>query len=348
MAKKQVSVQQLADLVQGKVVGDNTIMVSGLSSVEAAEYGEITFIAKVSKKDWLNNTKASVVIVPFDIESSSKTIIRVKDPYLASAIIHNYLLADPFVAKGVHKSASIGKECVLPEEISVGPCAVIGNRVKIGKRVYIGAGVVIADDVEIGDDTVLRPNVVIEYGCRIGCRVILHAGTVIGSDGYGYAADEKGCHIKRPQVGSVRIDDDVEMGANCCVDRGAYGLTWIKSGTKVDNMVHIAHNVEVGENCLLLTHVGISGSTVLGRNVVLGGKASTKGHIRLGDGVMVAGKGGVTKNLPKGAVVGGMPAIPIEKWRKAAITYSKIPEMRSEIRRLSTELKEMKKLFLEK
>jgi UDP-3-O-[3-hydroxymyristoyl] glucosamine N-acyltransferase len=178
--------------------------------------------------------------------------------------------------------------------------------------------------------------------------VILHAGTVIGSDGYGYAADEKGCHIKRPQVGYVRIDDDVEMGANCCVDRGAYGVTWIKSGTKMDNMVHIAHNVVVGENCLLLTHVAIAGSSTLGRNVILGGKASTKGHINLADGVMIAGKGGVTRNQRKGSIVGGSPAIPIEKWRKSVSVYSKMPEMRIELRRLRKELEEMKPLFSEK
>ncbi len=348
MANKQVSVQQLADLVNGRVVGDSNILVSGLNSIEAAGDGEITFLVKASKTDLLGDTKASAIIVPFEIESCSKTIIQVKDPYLASAIIHNFLLAEPFVAKGIHESTSIGKDCILPEQITVDPFAVIGDRVKLGERVHIGTGVVIANDVEIGDDTVLRPNVVIEHGCKIGCRVYLHAGTVIGSDGYGYAADERGCHIKRPQVGTVRIDDDVEMGANCCIDRGAYGLTWIKSGTKLDNMVHIAHNVEVGENCLLLAQVGIAGSAVLGRNVILGGKVAIKGHIRLGDGVMVAGKGGVTKNLNNGAVVGGTPAIPIDQWRKSAITYSKIPEMRSEIRRVRKELDELKKMIREK
>lgn len=345
MAKKQITVEQLADLVQGQVVGDNSILVHALASIETAGEGEISFLVKSSMVDLLEKSGASAVLVPLDIEKSSKNIIRVQDPYLASAIIHNYLLAEPFAARGIHQSAHVGRDCIIPDEVTIGPSAVIGNRVKIGKRVCIGPGVAVGDDVEIGDDTVLRANVTIEYGSKIGCRVLLHSGTVIGSDGYGFAADARGMHIKRPHVGYARIDDDVEMGANCCVDRGAFGVTWIKSGTKIDNMVHIAHNVVVGENCLLLAHVAISGSTTLGRNVVLGGKASTKGHIHIGDGVMVAGKGGVTRNQPSGVILGGTPAIPIEQWRKSAVAYPKIPQMRTEIRRLTKELEELKKLI---
>jgi len=344
VTQKKIRLTQLAELVDGKISGDESLEILRLESIEAAQEGDITFLVKEKNAEMLEKTQASAVIVPLALkEERGKTIIRVKNPYLASAIIHNYLLEKPFESKGIHDSVIIGANNELCENITIEPYTVLGDNVKIGERVFIGAGVYVGDDVIIGNDTVIKANVTVENNTTIGNRVIVHPGTVIGSDGYGYAADERGCHIKRPQVGIVKIDDDVEIGANCCVDRATFGLTWIKSGTKIDNLVQIAHNVEVGENCLLVSQSAASGSTVFGRNVVMGGQAATKGHVSLGDGVMVAGRGGVTRDLEAGGVFGGFPAIPINQWTKAATAFGKVPEMRVELRRLRNEIKELQK-----
>ncbi len=340
---KKVRLQELAELVQGEVIGDGEILISDVSGLDTAGEGDISFLAKSAKKALLDTTDASAVIVPLDIEEAPQPAIRVKSPYLASAIIHNYLLEEEFIARGIHEKAHVGSDCTMGEKITIEAFAVIGDSVTLGERVRIRAGVVIGDNVTIGDDCDIHPNVVIEEGSVLGNRIILHAGTVIGSDGYGYAPDEQGCHIKRPQVGIVQIDDDVEIGANCCVDRAAFGVTWIKAGTKIDNLVQVAHNVVLGENCLLVGQSAVAGSTILGRNVVLGGKAAVVGHITVNDGVMVAGQSGVTKNFPPGSVVGGTPAIQMTQYARAAAGFSKIPDLRNEVRALKKELEEVKK-----
>ena len=249
----------------------------------------------------------------------------------------------PFEARGIHPSAVIGVDCHLASEITVGPLVAIGDRVRIGPRVCIHAGVVIEADVEIGADTVIQANGTICTGCRIGNRVVLAPGVVIGADGFGFATDRaSGRHVSKPQVGIVVIEDDVEVGANTCIDRAAFGETRIRRGSRIDNLVMVAHNVEVGENGILVAQVGIAGSTRLGRNVVLGAKAGIAGHLELGDGVMVAAKAGVHNNQPPGRVVGGTPAIDIKKWGRASAAYSRLPDMVREIRRLRRELTRMR------
>lgn len=280
MVKKSEKVVDLARMVDGEVAGDPETVIHGLADIDGAESGEITFITKSAKLGLLADCRASAVIVPLDADNIDRAAIKVRDPNLAAAIMQQFFLAEPFVATGIHPAAHVGDACTLSDQISIGPMAVVGNRVTIGERVVIYPGVVVGDDAVIGDDTVLHANVSIRSGCRIGCRVIIHDGTVVGSDGFGYATDSRGCHIKRPHVGTVRIDDDVELGANVCIDRGTFGTTWIKQGVKVDNLVQIAHNVVVGENSIVVAQVGIAGSSELGRNVVLGGQAAVSGHLQ--------------------------------------------------------------------
>lgn len=334
----KVSLQQLAELVAGELVGDGGLVIHELDALDTAGAGAISFLAQAKYAALLASTSAAAVIVPMAIESAAMPIIRVRDPYLAAALIHTHLLATPFQATGVHPTAHVGAETIVPEQISIAPLVVIGQRVRLGQRVSIESGTVIGDDVEIGDDTTLHANVTIMCGSRIGARVTIHPGAVIGSDGYGYATDSRGNHVKRPQVGIVQIDDDVEVGANACIDRATFGVTWIGAGTKIDNLVQVAHNVVVGEGCLLVAQVGIAGSTTLGRNVVLGGQAGLAGHIHLEDGVMVAAQGGVHDNQSRGAIIGGTPAMPMRKFARVAAAMGRLPDIIAELRRMRKEI----------
>ncbi len=336
--KKSVSLQQLTELVQGVLVGNGEVQIQALDALDSAEQGMISFLARAKDAEALKATAASAVIVPLAIETAAMPVIRVRDPYLAAALIHNYLLETPFLATGVHAQAHVGDDTVVPEQISIAPLAVIGNRVRFGQRVTIEAGVVIGDDVQIGDDTRILANVTVRHNCLIGCRVCIHPGAVIGSDGYGYATDNRGYHVKRPQVGIVQIDDDVEIGANVCIDRATFGKTWVKSGTKIDNLVQVAHNVVIGENCLLVSQVGIAGSSTLGRNVVLGGQVGVAGHINLEDGVMASAQSGIVKNQARGLVIGGTPTMPMIKFARVVAALAKLPAMVTELRRLRQEV----------
>ncbi len=343
MSIREFSLKELAKIAEGEITGDAHLMITGFAPLETATSGDISFLVKAGQADKLATFKGSAVIVPLALEEATVPLIRVEDPYLASAKVHQFLLEKPFEAKGVHGQVCIGSATELPREISIAAFVSIGDRVKIGERVTLEAGVVLGDDVYIGDDTTLKANVTVSEACRIGKNVTIHSGAVIGSDGYGYATDKQGFHTKRPQVGIVQIDDNVEIGANTCIDRAAYGITLIKSGTKIDNLVQIAHNVLVGENSLIVSQVGIAGSTTLGRNVVLGGQVGVAGHIVLEDGVMAAAQSGIHNIQKAGAQIGGSPALPMKKFGRAAIQYGKLPEMGKDIRRMKKEIAELTK-----
>jgi UDP-3-O-[3-hydroxymyristoyl] glucosamine N-acyltransferase len=332
MPAKNTTLAELSQMVGGELHGDPDIAIHGLADLSSATAGEIAFLVKAAGIETLAKSHGSAFIVPPALDYDDKPLIKVANPYLAAAIIQNFFQTEPFRATGISPKSVIGNNCDIPEEISVGPFVCIGDRVKLGERVTIHAGAVIGNDVEIGDDCLLYPNVTVYHSCSIGSRVIIHSGTVIGSDGFGFATDEHGNHLKWPHIGTVQIGDDVEIGANVTVDRGTFGKTHIMRGTKIDNLVQVAHNVKIGENSLLVAQVGIAGSASLGKNVVVGGQSAIKGHIHLDDGVMVAGKSGVHSSQSKGSIVSGYPAIPHKDWLKASIIFAKLPKLYGEIR----------------
>jgi len=331
----------LAHLVGGEVVGDGATVISGVADLSSARAGQLTFLTHEKNVALLDRSQATAAVVPRCRRDFSLPVIQVGDPNLAFAIIHNHFLQRPFSARGIDPRAVVGPGCQIPAEVTVGPLAVLGARVVVGQRVTIEPGVVVGDDVCLGDDTTLKANVTVLAGTVIGCRVTVHAGTVIGSDGFGYATDAQGCHVKRPQVGTVRIDDDVEIGANVCVDRATFGQTWIKRGVKIDNLVQVAHNVVIGEGSIVVAQVGISGSTTLGMGVVLGGQVGVGGHLSLGDRVMAAAKTGIHADLPARAVVSGFPAIAHPLWLRMSSLLVKLPELFKDVRAIQKRLAEL-------
>jgi UDP-3-O-[3-hydroxymyristoyl] glucosamine N-acyltransferase len=341
---KTVTLSHLAELVQGTCTGRPTeLLITGFNSIDLAEPGQLTFINTKKMAERLTQTKASACIVPQDCGEFHLPLLKVDHVDLAAARIHTFFLAEDFKATGIHERAVIGQDCQISSQVSIGPLVCIGDRVRIGKRVKIEPGVVLGDDVELGDDCLVHANAVVAKGCILGQRVVLHHGAIIGSDGFGFATDPAtGEHLSKPQVGIVRLDDDVHIGANSCVDRAAFGVTWIKRGVRMDNQVMVGHNCVVGENSILVGQAGIAGSSTLGRNVVLAARAAVGGHIHLEDGVMVAALAGVHNNQKKGAVVGGVPAIDIKQWGRASATFNRLPEMLKELRQLRKELEQLK------
>jgi len=292
--------------------------ISGIGTLKGALPDQISFLDNPKYLKDLSQTKAAAVLVSKKYESSvPEGCIALVDeePYLKLALVSKFFAPD--VMKKDGKEPKFGKDCNIGTNVAFGKDVVIGDRVTIMPGCFIG------DNVKIGDDTLIYPNVTIYHQCEIGSRCIIHAGTVIGSDGYGFAHTKDGKHIKLYQLGNVVIEDDVEIGSNCSVDRGALDSTVIKKGVKIDNLVHIAHNCEIGEYSLITGQVGLSGSTKLGRNVVMGGQSGTAGHLEIGPFATIAARGGVTKSIPGNKVYAGFPLMEHKKWLKLNAILSK-------------------------
>jgi UDP-3-O-[3-hydroxymyristoyl] glucosamine N-acyltransferase len=345
ISKRKLTLAQCAAMVQGEYEGDADLPISGVSDAVNSEDGDITFAIKNDLLQLAQQSQASAVIVPRRFPTLVKPCIRVADPVLAITLLHQYFIKKEFVAEGVHLTAVVGEDCSIPEEVTIGPYCVLGRGVTLGERVCLHPGVVLADDVALGGDCEIYPGVKVYAGSKLGCRVVIHAGTVIGSDGYGYVSNEKGDHLKRPHVGKVVIEDDVEIGANCCIDRATFGETRIRRGTKIDNLVQIGHNVEVGEDNLLVAQVGIAGSSILGNRVVLGGQTGVAGHARIGDGAMAAAKSGIHGSIPPNAIMAGYPAVGREKWLRISAVMNSLPDMHKEIRILKKEIEALQSIL---
>ena len=334
--------QEIADLVEGDLTGDPDISVNGISPFDNAGPDDITFVTSPKYLKRIDETRAAAIIVSMATKEAEKALIRVANPYLAFAKVSTLFNARPRHVTGISGAACVGADFQYGEDISIDPGVVIENNVTAGDRVTLMAGVVLGDNVTIGDDTLIYPNVTILERCRIGCRVIIHAGTVIGSDGFGFAPDGDR-YFKIPQTGIVRIDDDVEIGAANTIDRATFGVTWIKRGVKTDNLVQIAHNVVVGEDTIMVAYAGIAGSTTIGSHVTLAGQVGVGGHITIGDNVTVGGKAGVAKSVPAGQVVSGYPAMRHSLWLRSSMIIPRLPEMEKKIKMLEKRIAGLEK-----
>ena len=338
----QLTLGELAKLVGGTLTGDGSTLIRGVNGIKEAGVGEITFLANPKYTSLLGATKASAVIVGRGV-SAPIAAIAVSNPDLAFGLIAERLNGAPVILPpGIHPTAVVARDAALGRNVSIGAHAVIESGASIGEGAVLYPQTYVGHGAKIGPACLVYPQVVVRDHCELGARVILHSGTVIGSDGFGYAT-EKGVHQKIPQVGIVVIEDDVEIGANVTIDRARFGKTVIGRGTKIDNLVQIGHNVALGEGCLLVAQSGISGSTKLGHHVIMAGQAGLIGHLDIGDGAIITAQSGVTKDVPPGTVMAGAPASERTTHLKELAALSKLPEALQEIRRLRKELEELKK-----
>jgi UDP-3-O-[3-hydroxymyristoyl] glucosamine N-acyltransferase len=332
---------EVAEFLNGELVGDPDIQISALAKIQSASAGELTFLANPKYGKYLESTRASAVLISKTEKSPGINHIRVDDPYLSFLEVLNllYPLKDPDF-NGIHPTAVVSETAVIGKNVQIGPNVYIGEFVKIGDNSLIYPNCVLLDNAQIGENCRFYPRVSIRQGCRVGNNVIIHDGAVIGSDGFGFApAAEK--YKKIPQMGIVVIEDDVEIGANSTVDRATIGETIIRNGCKIDNLVQIAHNVEIGENSVIASQTGISGSTKVGKHVTIAGQVGIVGHIEIGDNAILAAKSGISKDVPVGEVWFGYPAMTIMKQKRIEASLRRLPELSKKFNKLVKHIEEI-------
>lgn len=343
----QFTAAQIAGLIQGKVEGDPEVTVRSFGKIEEAKAGQLAFLANPKYEDYLYASAASIIIINDTHklrQPVTASLIRVPDAYTAFAtLLSAYQEMVRQQMTGIEEPAHIDASAVLGADVFVGAFSYIGENVSVGDQVKIYPGVYLGNNVKIGDQTILHPGVKIYHDCVIGKNVSIHAGSVIGSDGFGFAPQSDGSFKKVPQIGNVVVEDYVEIGANATIDRATIGSTLIKSGSKLDNLIQVAHNVEVGNNTVIAAQAGVSGSTKIGKNVMIGGQAGIVGHIHIADGSKINAQSGVSKSIktPNSAVTGSPAYDYTSTLRSQALTRT-LPEMERRLKELEDLVKQLK------
>jgi len=334
-----LNIHQLAELLDGQIENSCDIEITGVNTLQEAGRSEVSFLANLRYQEMLSSTEAVAVLVASDFSASDSfdsVLVRVKDPYLAFAKLQRHFNPQPVASGSRDPSAVIDSSASLAEDVDVAANAVIGKDVKIDSGSIIGAGCIVEDGAAIGKNCLLHSRAVVCHHSVLGDRVILQAGAVIGSDGFGYAWSGSE-HIKIPQTGRTVLEDDVEIGANTSIDRGALGDTIVRRGVKLDNQIQIGHNVEVGAYSIMASQVGISGSTKIGSGCQIGGQVGMAGHLNVGDGVQLAAKSGVISDLEAGQAYAGFPAMPHRAWLRMSAALAKLPEIWKAVKKLNNQ-----------
>ena len=333
------TLRELAELLHGTLLGDGDIEITGVTNIEDATVTNITFaVAPHLDKAALSN--AGAIVIPLTVTEFAKPAIRVENPRVAFMSLLKIFTPQSTVSPGIHPTAMIGAGTTIGENVSILPYVVIGENVKIEDHTIIYPHTYIGNDVMIGSNSLLHANVTIGQGCKIGNRAILHSGAVVGSDGFGFITVD-GRHQKVPQVGNVVIEDDVEIGANTTIDRATTGSTIVKQGTKIDNLVHLAHNVVIGENCFLVAQTGIAGSAKVGNYVTFAGQSGSAGHLTIGDHCVFAARAAAISDVPAGSFYAGFPARPHKQWLRGEASMTKVPDLIKKVRDLEKRLATM-------
>ena len=336
------TLKEIAKIVDGEIIGDEKTVITGVCGIKEAKKGDLTFIANSRYLSLVKHTNASAIITSRDVKSAPLPIIRTDNPSIAFAKMVNLIAPNEVKRpKGIHPTAVIGEKVKIGRNVAIQAYAVIGDNVEIKDNTVLYAGVFVGHHTKIGRDCSIYPYVIIRERVIIQDRVIIHGGTIIGSDGFGFST-VKGVHHRIPQIGSVVIEDDVEIGANVTIDRARFDKTIIKKGTKIDNLVQIAHNVVIGEHSIIVAQSGISGSAIIGNNVTLAGQAGVIGHITIGDNTVVAGRAGVTKSIPANACVSGFPAKSHSVAKRINACVQTLPSLYKKVKELEEEIEKLK------
>ena len=334
----EFSAQQIAMLLGGKIIGDGNRKVSDVGSIESAKEGQLTFLCDAKYLPYLSSTGASVVLMTDSIAFEGKTnatLIRVENARAAMGQLLALVAKAMNPAKqGVEQPSYVSEGVAVPEDAYIGAFAYIGKNVQLGKGVQIYPHTYIGDNVRIGDNTILYSGVKVYYNCVVGNDCILHAGVVVGSDGFGFEPDAKGVNQKLPQIGNVIIEDDVEIGANTTVDRAMMGSTIIRRNAKIDNLVQVAHNVEVGESTFLCSQVGIAGSSKIGGHCILAGQVGVAGHLEIADNCVFGAQSGIPSSVRKAGMYQGSPIIDAMNWRRSVVGFKQLPDLMKKLQEL--------------